>query len=660
MLVLGRTLNRMYCDFYGLISEPFRTTPDADAVYFSPSHREALSSILYGIKERKGVIVVTGEVGVGKTTILRRYLKTAEPLAQKTIHLYNPNITFERLLITILTQLGTETRGEASEMVSRLHELALAEQSRDSTVVLIIDEAQCMPLETLEGIRMLSNLETANEKLVQIVLMGQPELETVLDRHELRHVRERIAVRARILPLTQAESAEYIQHRLIQVSREQRSIFSSGAVASIIKTAEGIPRRLNIVCDNALIAGFRLRQPIISRTIAKQVIADMHGVHTSPWWRSRTAVGVVVSLALVAVMSVYLGFGIGASSEKLSVASREEHQSPASPPGHVAPVTEPSLLPAESSQKTPASPLPRNGAVTDPLIPPAESIHKVPASPSARVAPVTEPPIASTESTHSAISEHPTTDTRPAEKLATQVELGTAEKMEVSETARLLAVLMDAGRVVLGKAQTTINNPRLEEKGFSPSAFEGRLRKEFQVRTGHDLRNLPSSPMPEQAKPLLLKMVFLMLKEVHDVQHDINKKGIGFKGFIPATFATKVAQNFTKETGLKVRQIGPPGIDPRNPANKPDDQEEQTLLLIQKNHPRVGDHVMEQQLPDHSLQVLLPLFYSRQCLACHGKPKGEVDISGYEKEGFKEGDLGGAISVILPVTSAAEARKNDG
>jgi hypothetical protein len=231
------------------------------------------------------------------------------------------------------------------------------------------------------------------------------------------------------------------------------------------------------------------------------------------------------------------------------------------------------------------------------------------------------------ESMYNAISDHPTADTSgPDEKLATSADFSTAEKMEVGETARLLAVLMDAGRVVLGKAQPTINNPRLEDKGFSPSAFEGRLRKEFQVRTGHDLRNLPSSPMPEQAKPLLLKMVFLMLKEVHDVQPDINKKG----------------------------------IDPRNPANKPDDQEEQTLLLIQKNHPRVGDHVMEQQLPDHSVQVLLPLFYSRQCLGCHGKPKGEVDISGYEKEGFKEGDLGGAISVILPVTSAAGARKNDG
>ena len=625
----------MYFEFYGLIGEPFRTTPDADAVYFSPSHREALSSILYGIKERKGVIVVTGEVGVGKTTILRRYLKTAEPLPQKSVHIYNPNITFERLLITILTQLSAQPGGEASEMVSRLHELALAEQSRDSTIVLVIDEAQCMPLETLEGIRMLSNLETANEKLIQIVLMGQPELDAVLDRHELRHVRERIAVRTRILPLTKTESAEYIQYRLIQVSREQRPIFSNGALALIINAAEGIPRRLNIVCDNALIAGFRLRQPIISQAIARQVIADMHGVHASPWWRSRTAAGVVVSLVLVTVMSVYLGFGIGALSEKLPP-SEEGEPTPASPPDHLAPVTERPTAPAES-------------------------VHKAPTSPPARVAPVTETPIAPTESIHNAFSERPTADTsRPVETLATSADLTAAEKMEVSETARLLAVLMDAGRVVLGKAQPTINNPRLEDKGFSPSVFEGRLRKEFQVRTGHDLRNLPSSPMPEQAKPLLLKMVFLMLKEVHDVQPDINKKGIGFKGFIPATFGTKVAQQFTKETGLKVRQIGPPGIDPRNPANKPDDQEEQILLLIQKNHPRVGDHVMEQQLPDHSVQVLLPLFYSRQCLACHGKPKGEVDISGYEKEGFKEGDLGGAISVILPVTSNATARTNGG
>ena len=154
--------------------------------------------------------------------------------------------------------------------------------------------------------------------------------------------------------------------------------------------------------------------------------------------------------------------------------------------------------------------------------------------------------------------------------------------------------------------------------------------------------------MPESAKPLLLRMSFFMQKAVHDVQPDINKKGIGFKGFIPATFATQVAERFSKDTGLKLRQIGPPGAEPRNPNNKPDEQEELLLYAVQKNHPRVGDHIVEQQLSDRSgVRVMLPLFYNKQCLSCHGSPKGEVDISGYEKEGFKEGDLGGAISIVL-------------
>jgi hypothetical protein len=223
----------------------------------------------------------------------------------------------------------------------------------------------------------------------------------------------------------------------------------------------------------------------------------------------------------------------------------------------------------------------------------------------------------------------------------------TEEKLERGETARLLAVLLDSGRVVVGRVQPTLNNPRLENKNFSRSVFESQLRKEFLVRTGHDLRNLVPAPMPERAKPLLLRLGLLMQKAVEEVQPEINKKGIGFKGFIPAVFGTKVSEQFSKEAGVKLRQIGPPGIEPRNPNNKPDEQEEQALLGVQQRHPRVGDHVVEQQLPDNTIQVLLPLFYNKQCLACHGKPKGGVDISGYEKEGFKEGDLGGAISVTL-------------
>ncbi len=155
--------------------------------------------------------------------------------------------------------------------------------------------------------------------------------------------------------------------------------------------------------------------------------------------------------------------------------------------------------------------------------------------------------------------------------------------------------------------------------------------------------------MPERAKPLLVRLAFFMQKSVQEAQSLINQKGIGFKGFIPATFATRVAEKFSKDTGLTLRQIGPPRIEPRNPNNKPDKREEATLLLIQKSHPRVGDHIVEQQLENHDIRVLLPLFYTKQCLGCHGKPKGQVDISGYEREGFQEGDIGGAISVMIPV-----------
>jgi general secretion pathway protein A len=248
----------------------------------------------------------------------------------------------------------------------------------------------------------------------------------------------------------------------------------------------------------------------------------------------------------------------------------------------------------------------------------------------------------------------PHTDSMPPARLVSELDakggndLSPTERMELGETARLLAVLLDSGRVVVGRAQPAINNPRIGDKGFSSSVFEGQLRKEFQTRTRHDLHNLAVAPMPESAKHLLLRLAFFMQKAVHDVQPDINKKGIGFKGFIPATFGTQVALSFSKDTGLKLRQIGPPGTEPRNPNNKPNEQEEQLLYAVQKNHPRVGDHIVEQQLADsRGVRVMLPLFYNKQCLACHGSPKGEVDISGYEKEGFKEGDLGGAISIVL-------------
>ncbi len=611
----------MYLQFYGLTKEPFKTTPDIDFLFLSPSHKEALACIEYGIRQRKGFVAITGEVGVGKTMILRSYLDKVGPEKQKTIYILNPKVSFDNLLSTILRELGAEAiAGQATDKLNQLHEVLIAEYRNDYTVVLLIDEAQNIPIETLESIRMLSNLETATEKLIQIVLVGQPELDELLNRHELRQVRERIGLQARIAPLTNAESVAYIDHRLSLVSSDPRKVFSKQALNRIVGSAKGIPRRLNILCDSALITGYGYQQPRISGKIAKEVIADLntHQKYQSEPAR-RLQPRYALGLLSVAVVVVFYFMNVSAIPEiPISKPSTVQNGITVSEPSTVqngGTVSKPSAVQNGEHPKTSVSSL-ETGQHMAPVAGHAEPM------PPARVVRVLD--------------------------ATAETDLSPAERMELSETARLLAVLLDSGRVVIGRAQATINNPRLEDKGFSSSVFEGQLRKEFQARTRHDLHNLAAAPMPESAKPLLLRLSFFMQKAVHDVQPDINKKGIGFKGFIPATFATQVAERFSKDTGLTLRQIGPPGAEPRNPNNKPDDQEELLLSAVQKNHPRVGDHIVEQQLSDRSgVRVLLPLFYNKQCLACHGSPKGAVDISGYEKEGFKEGDLGGAISIVL-------------
>ncbi|HJU05714.1 MAG TPA: DUF3365 domain-containing protein, partial [Nitrospiraceae bacterium] len=447
------------------------------------------------------------------------------------------------------------------------------------------------------------------------------------------------------LPLTNAESLGYIQHRLEQASREQQSIFSSAALSVIVKAAHGIPRRLNILCDNALITGFRHRAPVITRKIAKLAIADIGASRPPALWKSREAVALATVFALALPVIGYLSVASEmpwSKADSPSPESAPHHSDSATPraqshpPSPTSPGKEPGLAGSGRAGEISKEPVSVGAERGDPT-----GMEQVPAG-SARGGQNGKAPSAAVSARMNEAAVAP---------ILASTGVVSADKAEVSETARLLAVLLDCGRVVLGRAQPAINNPRLEDKGFSSSVFEARLRKEFLARTGHDLHNLAPAPMPDAAKPLLVKLNYFMQKAVQDVQADINKKGIGFKGFIPATFATKVAASFSKDTGLKLRQIGPPDVDPRNPENKPDEQEKQTLSAVQKSHPRVGDHVIEQQLPDNSVRVLLPLFYNKQCLACHGKPKGEIDISGYEKEGFKEGDLGGAISVILPTVN---------
>ncbi len=276
----------MYLDFYHLNREPFRITPDPEFLYLSSSHKEALAAIAYGVEQRKGIIAVTGEVGMGKTTLLRSYLDKADPERLKSAYVFNPNVSFPALLQTIFRELGIPGTGVTSGMVDRFHRYLIEEYKKDHTVVLFIDEAQNMPVETLENLRMLSNLESSADKLLQIVLCGQPELQQLLGRNELRQLKSRIAVRADISPLSRKESLAYIRHRLSKSSREGSDIFTRAALERIVRKAKGNPRMINILCDNALITGYGSGEKKVTFRTVGEIIADLEGSTPSgfPGW----------------------------------------------------------------------------------------------------------------------------------------------------------------------------------------------------------------------------------------------------------------------------------------------------------------------------------------------------------------------------------------
>jgi general secretion pathway protein A len=265
----------MYARFYHLKKDPFHVTPDPEFLYLSPTHKEALASIIYGVNEGKGFIVITGEVGVGKTTVLRSYLERLNEKESRIIYVFNPNVSFKELLEHIFQELNLDPKtDDTNKMVSRLHQFMIEECREGRSLVLMIDEAQNMPVDTLENLRMLSNLETSTDKLIQIVLIGQPEFEEILNRNELRQLKQRIAIACRISPLSRKESAAYIKHRLMKAGMNRGPIFTRMALREIIKRAKGSPRVINILCDNALIAGVGYRKKPVGLKIVDRVIAD--------------------------------------------------------------------------------------------------------------------------------------------------------------------------------------------------------------------------------------------------------------------------------------------------------------------------------------------------------------------------------------------------
>ncbi|MBI5165521.1 MAG: AAA family ATPase [Magnetospirillum sp.] len=295
----------MYKEFFHFKAEPFRVTPDPGFLFLTDQHREALAAIIYGIAKRKGFVCITGEVGVGKTTILRSYLDSVDEPALRFVYVYHPNVSFLTLLKHIFKELGLTPPGEdIAAMVDALRAwLVEGHRARHQTLVLMIDEAQNMPIGTLESLRQLSNLETATEKLVQIVLVGQPELDALLAERQLRQLESRIAVRTRLGPLTRADSLAYMHHRLKCVALDDVPAFTDGALALIVRRAHGIPRRINVLCDNALMAGFTRKTRPVTRAIVAEVLRDMR-VDPAPkvgWfaglpWRGLAAVGGAVAI----------------------------------------------------------------------------------------------------------------------------------------------------------------------------------------------------------------------------------------------------------------------------------------------------------------------------------------------------------------------------
>jgi general secretion pathway protein A len=300
----------MYLDFFDLQREPFQVTPDPAFFYLFPSHREALAAILYGVEQRKGFVAIIGEVGVGKTTILRAFLDRLDRDRTKVIYLLNADVAFGDLLRSLLQEFGIVPAAETTfAMENQLHRFLIEQFRQDRNVALIIDEAQNMPVQTMEGLRVLSNLETTTDKLLQIVFCGQPELEQKLAQPELRQLKQRIAVQARVAPLTPAESVCYIQHRLSTAGVAGTAVFDKGAIDQIVAAAQGIPRVINILCDNALATALGYQERRVTRRIAKEIVRDHEGklFHSrTPRWPLATAMGAGAAAALGAGL-LFLG-----------------------------------------------------------------------------------------------------------------------------------------------------------------------------------------------------------------------------------------------------------------------------------------------------------------------------------------------------------------
>jgi general secretion pathway protein A len=289
----------MYRKFYGFQERPFEITPDPKFVYLSEIHQEALARLQYAVQEGKGFSVITGEAGTGKTTLVHMLLSKLDGRV-RTSFIFNPILDRADFLNYICDDLGIKSDGMKSrgQSLKALHNFLLDCFVRDEKVFLIIDEAQSLEPKLLQEVRLLTNFETSKNKLLHVILLGQPELNQILAEQRFRPLKQRITVRYHLRPLRLKETKEYIHYRLKRAGSRNLTIFEAGAIREIYRYSKGIPRLINIVCDNALLTGFSLEETRIGKNIIRDIIMDLEGAKRGNRKRMLPLLLILVALAL--------------------------------------------------------------------------------------------------------------------------------------------------------------------------------------------------------------------------------------------------------------------------------------------------------------------------------------------------------------------------
>ena len=342
----------MYTSFFGLAEKPFAITPDPRYLYLSERHAEALAHLLYGINESGGFIQLTGEVGTGKTTVVRTLLSRVPHHADVAVIL-NPRVTPVEFLLTICEELGVgiadADRDSVKQMVDALNRRLLNAHAEGRRIIVLVDEAQNLSIDVLEQVRLLTNLETPTQKLLQIILIGQPELRELLDRTDLRQLAQRITGRYHLKPLSREETKGYVRHRL-RVAGATEDIFTPGALVELHRLSLGIPRVINVACDRALLGAYTQETKKITASLVRQAAGEVYGRRFFPTWLG----WVVGSLGVVAVAgTLFLGWQFWRHQSPVLSASRAIKSAAAT---HAAAPDPAALAPAAPAVAAPPAP----------------------------------------------------------------------------------------------------------------------------------------------------------------------------------------------------------------------------------------------------------------------------------------------------------------